>query len=569
MDWLTPAETQLIAACKAGEACTPGDGTCPPESPKKLSKRAQDLQIRAEVLRYLILGGCAFCTVDRTGVTLVGARITGPLDLSHLALPGGLRLTHCRFDHLIAMEQTRAAVIDLSDSHLAGVRAPGLALDGSLYLRNITSTQTIRLANGEIGGQLACTGARFEVTQGKALDAHALRTQGQVSLREVTARTIIDLDSARIGGRLSCHGARLSGTDGQAFSAQGMEVAGDAFLHDFKAVAPVRLTGAHIRGQLSCIGAQFMATQGFALRADELRIEQKLVWSNVTFGPRPVDLRNAHVGGLSDDPEAWPEPGNLILDGFTYDRIIDAPVSARQRLAWVRRGDSFKGAFFPQPWSHLARVLNETGHEIDARKVLIARDRRMWAHRRAEMRDPGAQGRWHPRTLGRRLWAACINLPADLFLRWVAGYGHQPFRSVTWMGVLILAIWLPAHMAWQEGSFTPNAAPVLVSEGWRALAPELHAAAFWSGERTPPGTTPQTWAATAPGRDWETFAALTWAIDVVVPIIDFGQTDAWAPSTSRGPWGWHLWWGRWLGTALGWIVTALGAAAVTGLIRRE
>ncbi|WP_299554191.1 hypothetical protein [uncultured Tateyamaria sp.] len=77
------------------------------------------------------------------------------------------------------------------------------------------------------------------------------------------------------------------------------------------------------------------------------------------------------------------------------------------------------------------------------------------------------------------------------------------------------------------------------------------------------------WKAVAPGRDWETFNRYAYGFDVVIPIIDFGQTDAWAPSTNRGLWGWHLWWGRWVLSVMGWIVTALGAAAITGIIRRE
>lgn len=71
------------------------------------------------------------------------------------------------------------------------------------------------------------------------------------------------------------------------------------------------------------------------------------------------------------------------------------------------------------------------------------------------------------------------------------------------------------------------------------------------------------------GRDYETFNAVAYAVDLVVPIVSLGQEAAWAPSTTRGPWGWWLWWVRWWLIALGWIVTAIGAAAVTGVIRRD
>ena len=113
---------------------------------------------------------------------------------------------------------------------------------------------------------------------------------------------------------------------------------------------------------------------------------------------------------------------------------------------------------------------------------------------------------------------------------------------------------------------------MIVSDDWTALvATEEHPAEVWSGDALPRGSdlTASEWKAIAPGRDWETFNRYAYGFDVVIPIIDFGQTDAWAPSTTRGPWGWHLWWGRWVLSVMGWIVTALGAAAITGIIRRE
>ncbi len=53
----------------------------------------------------------------------------------------------------------------------------------------------------------------------------------------------------------------------------------------------------------------------------------------------------------------------------------------------------------------------------------------------------------------------------------------------------------------------------------------------------------------------------------MIPILDLGQTDAWAPSKDSGTWGKGLWWGRWVLAALGWLVTALGVAAITGIIQ--
>lgn len=50
---LTLAEEQLIEACQKGECCVLGDGSLPPEGEPYPQRH-----IHADVLRYLILGGC-------------------------------------------------------------------------------------------------------------------------------------------------------------------------------------------------------------------------------------------------------------------------------------------------------------------------------------------------------------------------------------------------------------------------------------------------------------------------------------------------------------------------------
>ncbi|MBL4767301.1 MAG: hypothetical protein JKY94_06225 [Rhodobacteraceae bacterium] len=162
--------------------------------------------------------------------------------------------------------------------------------------------------------------------------------------------------------------------------------------------------------------------------------------------------------------------------------------------------------------------------------------------------DVGLKSIWvDVRHLGLAVW--------DWFLRTTVGYGLYPFKSVIALFPLFALATIPAHYAWEEGSKVPNSGPVLVSSGW------LEVANF--------SIPAQAWSLTDSGRDWDTFNRYAWAADLVIPIIDLGQTAAWAPSTERGPWGANLWWARWLLIIAGWIVTALGAAAITGIIRRE
>lgn len=295
-----------------------------------------------------------------------------------------------------------------------------------------------------------------------------------------------------------------------------------------------------------------------------MRVEHAFIWKKVEHISGGVSLNGAHVAELSDDPENWPDAKDLLLDGFTYDRIKCTVSTAPARMDWLANGSVFDGEFRPQPYSQYAKFLRDTGHDEDARKVLYIREKFRRASARDQLRKSG-----HSMAGPRNLWA----LFWDMLLRLVVGYGHYPFRSVYALGLLILCAIAPAHFAWEEGSFAPNAAPVLVSPGWVQFAQnDPHPAAVWSGDRLPAGKTDITlteWKAIAPGRDWETFNAVAYGFDVVIPIIDFGQTDAWAPSTTRHVVGYHLWWARWVLSVMGWIVTALGAAAITGLIRRE
>lgn len=148
----------------------------------------------------------------------------------------------------------------------------------------------------------------------------------------------------------------------------------------------------------------------------------------------------------------------------------------------------------------------------------------------------------------------------------VVGYGYQPFRSLLWLAGLALVGAALAAMAWNEGSMAPNNDLVAASPGWQDMlardclpvaAPGCLAnpAAFWNGVE-------------GAGLDWESFHPLAYGVDVAVPVIELGQTRSWSPSKDRGAWGFALWWARWVLMSLGWVVTALGAAAATGIIQR-
>lgn len=259
-----------------------------------------------------------------------------------------------------------------------------------------------------------------------------------------------------------------------------------------------------------------------------------------------MNLAGATVARLKDEPVGPGANYPIRLDGFRYkdfSRHTDTLVASR--LAWLdRRPDGT--SFTTQPYEQLAYVLTQIGHRNDAQTVLMNKERLQGAESRKLLKQAGRPVRWG------------LSVFADVVLRFTIGYGYRPARAVGLAILLILGLGAFFQATWRAGDMTPNAAPILVSQAWLE-AVETHPdnpGAFWSG-------------AGQAGQDWESFSGFAYGADLVIPIVNLGQENAWAPSTSRSPLGRIGWWLRWFAKGLGWVVTALAAGAITGVIRKD
>jgi hypothetical protein len=563
-DELKPAERKLIDAARAGRPCILGSR---PDGPDP------DRTIRAELLRYLILGGCDACRVDEMGVWLEGACVEGFLDLEYATAKGATRLSDCRFDTGILARQTRFDRIDLSGSLLPALNAEGAQVTGGVFLGKAEADGAVSLSGATIGGQLAAIDARFRNAGGTALNAQGAQVTGDVFLRKAEADGEVSLSGATIGGQLAVEDARFRNEGGMALNAQGAQVTGGIFLGKAEADGEVSLSGATIGGQLAVEDARFRNEGGMALNAQGLKVEG-LLWRGVAECKGVLDLTSAHASDLVDDPGSW--PGRMILDGFTYDGITGA-TDASTRLAWLAKGTYWNGTFRPQPYSQLATVLRRMGHDRAARDVLEEQARLLRKEARNERRltpngdiDVAIRGVW-------REVIALGQFAVDTSFQFVVGYGHKPWRSFLALLVLFAVAFTLAQKTWNEGSFAPNSDVILASPEWRDLMardciPDLLPDGALSDPPAECVVKPaEKWSDkhAIPGLDWDSFSAWGYAADLVVPVLNLGQTSAWAPSKDRGPWGHTLWWGRWVLTGLGWLVSALGIAAITGIMQRN
>jgi hypothetical protein len=422
----------------------------------------------------------------RQALRLAGARIIGSLDLEAAELVCPVLLEGCWFEEPAILAEASVSALRLPGCHLPALHAQHLTIRGDLELSyGFTASAGVRLRGAHIGGGLLLSGATLANPDGLALFADNLTVdQGMLCRQGFNAHGEIRLVGAHIGGNLELDGATLANPDGRALIADGLSVDQGMFCRDgFTAHGEIRLLGAHIGKQLSFDRATLTNMGGLALYADALIVDQsmfcrdgftakgeirmrrahiggslefvqarltnpdgvtldfeqlraaRLAVGNLAEPPELVDLIHARVDALSDDPSSWPR--QAYLHGFTYDALYEQPpVSAHQRLAWIRHDPD---GYDPQPYEQLVAVYRRAGRDQDARTIAIAKQR---ARRRAL-------------PLPARAWSLLLDL--------LVGYGYRTWLAALWLLGFLIAGWVVfdlAHPAYLIAPRPPGERPL-------------------------------------------------------------------------------------------------------------
>jgi len=593
---LTEPERDLYQAVAMGALVDLRTGNADQDAPASGATWDGTRTVRAELLAELLTSVHHPDDVGRVrAVKLRGARIIGELDLEAARLVCPLLLSDCYFEQPVNLREAQAPVVRLPGCHLPALVADQLETRGDLELAAGFTARRVRLAGARIGGLLDFDGATLSNLGGVALNGYGLTVELGMSCGDgFTAEGMIFLLGAKIGGGLSFIGAKLTNPDGWVLDAQGMTVGYALFLGSalnvpggFVAQGGVRLVGVHIDGFVCCWDATLNNPGGIALAASGLTIKEDLLCSrgfsaigelhlvearigtaldfhgatltnpdgpalsgerlvvgqsmecrggftahgtiNLTRAqidgeldftgavldspdgnaltlaglrtpslilrpatpPTEVDLRDARVGVLSDDPTTW--PAVLHLRNFAYDVLAEQPaVSVARRLAWIRRDSE---GYLPQLYEQLATTYRRAGQEEAARRVAIAKQWR----RRGALNSAG------------KLWNWLLYL--------TVGYGYRTWQAGLWLlallilGTRVFGDAYPAHMV-----ATKQPAPA--------------------------------------------FNAVAYTVDVLLPIINLGQQDAWQPTGAALRWSWVL-------IGAGWVLTTAAAAGLTGILKRD
>ena len=347
------------------------------DDPHEVEQWGEDRRVRAAVIAALVAGADS-----PTRFSLSGARIAGDLDLAGARLWTSLLFEHCVFDGDLKLAEATTRSVRLRGCHLSHVDASRITLDGELEV----------------------TGCRLD-----SLSLYGART-GDVEISGsmfLSTDDAVQADLAAIDGAFYCHDAVLNGQ--------------------------LRLPGAHVKGYVELDGSTihggvlarnldvdnglycrlgFTADHAvctvhgeFDLRGARIKRELRLDAARLAV----LDLRQAQVDGLWDDPAHWPREARL--DGLRYEDLAPR-LPAPARLVWLSRG---RTGYHPQPFEQLAAHYRRIGHDEDARRVLLHKQR----ERRGTLAPPG------------RVWG----LMQDLLV----GYGYRPWLAGLWMLVLLAA----------------------------------------------------------------------------------------------------------------------------------
>ena len=510
---LSAAEMQIRDEIGAGELVVIGDGALPD------ADAGPERQVRAEFVRYLMMGGCKElpALVPETGVQVAGALITGVLALQGADCPRDLALFQCRISKIPVLLSARLGGLYLNGSALPGLIADRLEAKGSVFLRGVEATGEIRLLGATLGGDLDCDRARLTAGEsGRALSADRLEAKGSVFLRGVEATGDIQLLGARVGGDFDRTGARLTaGAGGRALNLGGADINGNFFLRD----------GAWIDGVL--------------------------------------DMTAADIGAITDEESAWPKSGDLILDRCRYAAFTGRDITAEARLHWLalQNPARFGKEFWPQPWVQCAKVLREMGHVSDARAVLIDMERRQrWALRYRLLGEKAYR---------RFFWEGF----RDRLLGITVRYGRQPLVAIWWLfGFLLLGTGVFWNAAAQD-AIKPNNAFVLRAPEWVACAPDYAQTSQAAPVvRFDPGrhdTQLACFRAQPEAAAYPDFTAWVYSVDTLLPIVAMEMQQFWIPDENRGVIGMTARWYLWGQIAVGWALSLLAVAGFSGLIKTD
>ncbi len=291
-------------------------------------------EVRASVVRSLLLGGADAISGETPMVHLVGARISGKLRLVFAEVCCVLWLEECWFEEAPQWYGATLRVTSFGGSFLPGLGMGATTVDGNLDLMNCRVQGRADVHDARISGSLLLQGAHLSYAGDVALDGARLEAKGVVGTGGLRADGELRLLQARLSDGLHLRGAALHQPGGEALSASGIQVSTTIDCGEgFRADGAVTLSGATVGGSVSFDAASLTPTRGNALSCPHLQAGELLLRPARATGG--MDLRHAAIGVLRFHDDGHEQPPLQLEPGAGVPADGADPMD---RLAPDRRG---------------------------------------------------------------------------------------------------------------------------------------------------------------------------------------------------------------------------------------
>ncbi|HWG23094.1 hypothetical protein [Actinospica sp.] len=475
-------------------------------------------EVRAELVAALALGAVAGTPGRIAGVRIRGARVVGELDLRHGTIDVPLTMLNCTFTDSVRLEESITKSIDLTGSHLTRLSATGAQIRGSFKLNRVEITDggedaallelltvetdlrctrlrcsgRITLINTRVGSALVLNAAELRYPGDVAINLGGMTVGSSLYFSNATVEGHLRMPGLSVGGLLTLTGCTLSHppTDGhfahQSITGDSITTGGDALFDELTAAGQIDLTGAKFGGRLSFKGAALTAPvpEWAALVANAVTVARGLYIGDGFRADGIVRLTGIQIGGHLDLFGMAPDSGRLQL--------------YYAKAATVRDGRTKHGRYVSGGVESWPRDVALDGFTYEAFDPYLDAGERVKLLRR----QPGYTAQPYEfmaayyRALGHEEAARQILIEKERVR-------HQGFHRLSRLGSVISSTALGY-------GYLPRRAAII------ALAVQGAASLFY-GYEVP--------TAIHPG-DHVTFYPVLYAADLFIPIVHFGQTDA-------------------------------------------
>ncbi|MQY16766.1 hypothetical protein SRB5_69690 [Streptomyces sp. RB5] len=521
---LTPAELGMWQAFRNGSMYDLRSRDPARNDPAGLHAWGPERSIRARVLALLLLDGPPPLRGRVSSLKLNGVHVTGTLDLSGGEVKPYVELRNCRFESEVLVPECQFTTLRMVGCAIPRLEAARIHTEGDLHLPRCTVDGGIRLTDARIGTDLLLSQLTVRRDRrGRAIAADGMRVGQDLQAELIQAYGEVSLRGASIGASLTLNGGILRNPYGRrALNAPQLTV--ERSVHMTSAWRPGMAAGRTTPPHGTLVGGgptgptdpvQPFECHG-GMRLDDGRIGDAIDFGDARFVLDPdqeLSLRRLATPELRFTGRR-PEYGRVVLSGAKVVNLVDRSASWPGPGTLVMAGFSYEHLIpvGPFPLAHrLAWVEAATPEYSPEPYEKLAAVLRHGGEDHAARQVLLAKHRRHRETrpLAGKIWGYAQD--------WTVAYGYRPTRAVLWIAVL-----------WALGSV------------------------YFAGHR-PEAIRP------GEGPAWN---PVLYALDLLLPVIDLGQEDAWQQT---GPY-------QWAATVLilaGWVLATTVAAGASRLLRRQ